>query len=130
MDNNSRQYTAYPTSPLTNNNSSQYYNNANQYKNNSLVVPASSQPLVPTQQLTTTRQYNTYTGRHQYQPPQYQQQQAPLILNSPAPPQIISRGTVVHDNRKLLAPIREEYIVSKYNQIDFLIILPEIILNI
>ena len=121
MDNNSRQYTAYPTSPLTNNNSLQYYNNANQYKNNSLVVLASSQPLVPTQQLTTTRQYNTYTGGHQYQPPQYQQhqapqyqqQQAPLILNSPAPPQIISRGTVVHDNRKLLAPIREEYTVSK-----------------
>lgn len=113
MDNNSRQYTAYPTSPLTNNNSPKYYNNANQYNNNSPVEAASLQPLSPTQQLTTTRQYNTYPGGHQYQPPQVQQRQAPPILNNPAPPQIISRGTVVHDDRKLLAPIREEYTVSK-----------------
>ena len=117
MDNISRQYTAYPTSPLTNNNyslsSPQYYNNTSQYNSNSTVVAAP--PLSPSQQLTTARQYNTYTGGHQYQPPQVQRQ-APLLDNSVSP-QIIPRGTLIHDNRKLLAPIREEYTVSKYIKI-------------
>lgn len=114
MDNNSRQYTAYPTSPLTNINCSssqpQYYN-PNQYNNSTVLV--SPQPPSPTQQLTTARYYNSYTGGYQsqYQAPQVQRQ-VPVV--NPVSSQTISRGISVYDNRKLLTPIREEYSVSKY----------------